>query len=151
LTTITNSDLIIKDNPEHTKPEKETEMPHFADCKDPARLIYQFLHLFNNESTVYASRLDMRPGPVLSAEDPRLLAWKQDLQQRLFTLSGMTLALALLLQRIPLNGNDTGLLTWHAQELAVLHPELLNCEDDFAEAIIKIGHLCRKLLSEAQI
>jgi hypothetical protein len=123
-------------------------MPYFADISDPAGLINQFLHRFNNEATVFASMRQEKPAPNPARENAELIAWERELQQQLFMLGGMVLSLGTKLSLMKIDHDTPGYLRTVAGLLATSHPESVEGIRTIAEAADSIRKLCTLTLTQ---
>lgn len=117
-------------------------MPYFADISDPAGLINQFLHRFNNEATVFASMRQEKPAPNPARENAELIAWERELQQQLFMLGGMVLSLGTKLSLMGVDIDPPGHLRTIAGILATCHPETVKGISTIGEVFDSTQKLC---------
>lgn len=123
-------------------------MPYFVDIKDPAALIMQFLHRFDNEVAVFISLKKEKPEPNPARENAEMIAWERELQQQLFMLSGMVLSLRSSLKQPAVSGDTIGLFGWSAGEIAVIHPETTEGTIELKEIQNRIKKYCADALQK---
>lgn len=121
-------------------------MFYFADIKDPAKIIEEFLLNFNNQASVLISILRSKPGQYPDDRDVRLNIWRHELQNQQFLLAGMVCALGQHLNP-PKGFHDSpnsfrSFGSWLTSE----NPESDKGLVAFAEAAQWIRRLCRENL-----
>jgi hypothetical protein len=119
-------------------------MPYFADIKDTGALIKQFQHRFNNETAVFYSMRQDRPEPNPARENAELIAWERKLQQQLFMLAGMLLALCCLLEENTIVHEELKALRFISEEIVVINPESKERIEQLDLAFRGVMFICTK-------